>query len=451
VSLLFLASLGCAKNAVDSADARRALLAAGWDETDTPALADMILVNTCGFITPAKQESIDTVLRLAECKKPGARLVMAGCFVQRNAADLAEALPEVDAFFGINFAEMLAAQPDFSGIAPISWATKAEPYSPRLGTSFDAGPGAAWLKISDGCDNCCSYCAIPLIRGPFRARASRDILREAKDLAQAGIQEINIISQDTSRYADPEDAAFTLIRLLDALEEIDGPRWIRLLYLHPATTSPELVTRMLAGGKVVPYFDLPAQALVDSSLQRMQRRVTYADILRLVDSIRSRNEAATIRSTLITGYPGETARDHALTIQRMHEISLDKLGAFAWSPEEGTPAARERPRVRPATAEQRLDEIMRTQQEISASRLTRYIGKTLPVLICGSTATKDVPPSGIKTGDAAVWGRSPADAPDVDGLVCASVLPEKKLPKSGSFADIRISVSSEYDLYGELA
>lgn len=451
--LLYLATLGCAKNAVDSADARRAMAAAGWDETGTPSEADLIIVNTCGFITAAKEESIDTVLRLAELKKPGARLVMAGCFVQRNASELADALPEVDAFFGISFAEQLARTPDFSGIFPIRTPVSSEPYAPRLGSSFDAGPGAAWLKISDGCDNCCSYCAIPLIRGPWRPREAADILREARELAAAGTREINIISQDTSRYADPGPSGMDLVRLLDALEAIDGPRWIRVLYLHPATTRPELVSRILAGGKVVPYFDLPVQSLIDSTLQRMKRRTTWDDIRHLTGLIREKNPLATIRTTLIAGYPGETAADHALTLRRMEEIGFDKLGAFAWSAEEGTPAAHERPRVRPSTAERRVHDIMQLQQTLSPRRLSRFKGLTLPVLISGSTLSGTTPPPGlaIPAGVRACWGRSPADAPDVDGLVSAVIPAGKTVPAPGSFADIRIDSFSEYDLHGELA
>ena len=450
----FLATLGCAKNVVDSADARRALLAAGWVETDDASSADLLVVNTCGFITPAKQESIDTILDLAQHKKDGARLVMAGCFVQRNAQELAASLPEVDGFFGISFADALASHPDHSGVFPLPVPVGTEPYSPRLGASFDAGPGSAWLKISDGCDNRCSYCAIPDIRGPYRARPAADILSEARILAESGIQEINIISQDTSRYTNPDQPGMDLIRLLDEIERLDGPRWIRLLYLHPATTSPALIQRMLSGGKVLPYFDLPVQSLVDSTLARMKRRTTWADVSRLVETIRSKNSQATIRSTLITGYPGETPKDHALTIERLQQLSFDKLGAFVWSPEEGTPAASERPRVTEATANRRLDEIMRTQQEISSRLLARYIGKTLPILVTGSTLDPEsIPPEGLPLDPSApsCWGRGPADAPDVDGLACATIPAGKPVPKPGSFAEIRIESSTEYDLYGALA
>lgn len=445
---MYLATLGCAKNVVDSSDVRRAMTAAGWQETDRPSLADLVILNTCGFIKSAKEESIDTILQLAKLKKPGARLVMAGCFVQRNAAELAKALPEVDAFFGISFADELAENPEFCGVFPLSTPEAGTAYAPCLGASLDAGPGAAWLKISDGCDNRCSYCAIPLIRGPWRPRPAAAILREAAELAKAGVSEINLISQDSSRYRDPEAAEMDLVRLLDALEEIDGPRWIRVLYLHPATTQARLVSRLLAGGKVVPYFDLPVQALVDSTLERMKRRTSWDDIRRLVDTIRSKNSLATIRTTLITGYPGETATDHALTLKRMEEISFDKLGAFIWSAEEGTAAANEGPRVRPKSAEKRLDEIMRLQQSISARRLRRFRGLTLPVLIGNEPPPAEVE---ISAGVRICSGRSQGDAPDVDGLVLARIPAGKRVPSPGSFADIRIDSSSEYDLYGELA
>jgi ribosomal protein S12 methylthiotransferase len=436
----FLATQGCAKNAVDSAGVREALLSRGWEECLSASEADLIIVNTCAFITSAKEESIETVLELAAERKAGAHLVMAGCFVQRNAEELCKALPEVDGFFGINFAEALAADPLKKGLAPITAPTEKTPYHPALGAEIFE-PGAAWLKLADGCDNRCSYCAIPIIRGPFRARRFTAIVREAQALAARGIVELNLIAQDSSRYIDPENPGYTLPHLLDDLEKIEGIEWIRVLYMHPANTHEGIVTRMLAGGKVLPYFDLPVQSLIDPTLQRMRRRTTYADIAALVENIRAQNPDAVIRTTLITGYPGETKRDHSETLKRMQELSFDKLGCFPFSGEEGTDAAIEGRQVPSKTAGQRYDEIMIAQQEISAERLKRWVHRSLPVLVCGSMT---------KNHTECFYGRSYQDAPDVDGLVTFTRTAKQPLPPAGRLARVHITGSEAYDLRGEL-
>ena len=437
-NLFFIATQGCAKNAVDSAGAREALLARGWKECPSAREADLIIVNTCGFITPAKEESIEAVLELSAERKAGAHLVMAGCFVQRNAEELRTALPEVDGFFGINFAEALAADPLFKGLAPIVTPAEKTPYHPSPGAEV-LSPGAAWLKLADGCDNRCSYCVIPRIRGPFRARPAAAIIQEARGLAAEGVVELNLIAQDSSRYADPDNPGSTLLHLLDALEEIEGIEWIRVLYLHPANTHASLVTRMLAGGKVLPYFDLPVQSLIDSTLRRMRRRTTYADIASLAEGIRAKSPDAVIRTTLITGYPGETKHDHSETLKRMRELAFDKLGCFIFSSEEGTDAASEPDQISPKTAAGRYDDIMTAQQEISAGRLKRFVRRSLPVLVCGPLA---------KERPEYFFGRSYQDAPDVDGLVTFKA--KQPFPPAGGFVQVRITASEAYDLRGEL-
>ncbi|MDR2735080.1 MAG: 30S ribosomal protein S12 methylthiotransferase RimO [Spirochaetota bacterium] len=426
----YLATLGCAKNIVDSAGARLAFLAQGWEETLHPKEADLLIVNTCGFITQAKEESIETMLELSAQRKPGAHLVMAGCFAERNAAELRAALPEADAFIGIHFAEALAKNPFAKGIHP------AQTYHPVFGASAEAEPGAAWLKLSDGCDNGCSYCAIPMIRGAFRARAHTAITEEARLLAAKGIRELNLIAQDSARYADPNDPSYTLPRLLDDLEEIDGIRWIRILYLHPASLREDLIERMLVGGKVLPYFDIPVQALVDATLRRMRRRVNYAHIRALVTHIRSQNPDAILRTTLITGYPGETSVDHRETLQKMRELAFDKLGCFIYSREEGTDAAREAGQVSQRTKAGRYDAIMRLQQGISAERLKRFVGQTLEVLV------SETKPS--------LSGRSYQDSPDVDGMISFTKTARQSAVRAGDMVQVRITASGAYDLSGEL-
>jgi len=277
-----------------------------------------------------------------------------------------------------------------------------------------------------------------MIRGPFRARAHTAITEEARSLAARGIRELNLIAQDSARYADPDDPGYTLCRLLDDLEAVGGIRWIRVLYLHPASLRADLIARMLAGGKVLPYFDIPAQSLVDATLARMRRRVDYAHIKALVTDIRERNPNAILRTTLITGYPGETRADHRETLQKMRELAFDKLGCFIYSREEGTDAALEPGQISRRTKAGRYDAIMRLQQDISAGRLRRFIGQTLDVLVSET--------------EPALLGRSYQDSPDVDGMISFTKTSARQpaAVRPGDIVRVRVTASGAYDLSGEL-
>lgn len=441
----YLLTLGCAKNRVDSAAIRRALQAHGLSATEDPREADYLILNTCGFITPAKEESIETVLELAGIKEtnPAARVLMTGCFVQRNSTELAAELPEIDGFFGTDCAELLVKNLDSNGVF-VQPSTSSPEYHTSCGTADAEGVNSFYIKISEGCDNRCSYCAIPLIRGGYRPRPAAEIINEVARLLENNSAddfiEINLISQDTSRYFDPHNPAYRLEQLLDDIEQLPGsPRWIRALYLHPASLRPELIERMCRPGSVLPYFDIPVQHLSDHMLAQMNRHHDWEHLQSLLTGIRRRCPDATVRTTVIVGHPGETAEDHKLLLQRLQQIEFDKLGAFVYSDEEGTVAAAcDAKRVDKPAALRRYNQVMAQQKKISASRLTRFLNRTIPVLI-------EEPVS----GEPGMYiGRGTHDAPDVDGAVVVQTDPANRL-KGGTLVQVKILQTMDYDLYGE--
>ena len=432
----FLLTLGCAKNMVDSRGIRESLVQAGWTSTETAEEADLLICNSCGFITPAKEEAIETILAMGEIKEryPEKKIIMCGCFPQRNAEELAAELPEVDAFFGTDAAEHIAKYPLKERV--VVHPHPEGPYTP--GTGYDILPGgkSAYLKIAEGCDNCCSYCAIPLIRGSFRARPAADILKEAEYLVrEKGILEINLISQDTTAWYDPENQEYRLEQLLRDIAKIEGLAWIRPLYLHPAHLRPEIIDAICSGGKILPYFDLPVQHLSDPILKDMGRKTDWKTIRTLCSTIRAKQPLATLRTTVIAGYPGESDEDFRLLCERLEEIGFDKLGAFAYSPEEGTVAGSRQPEPE-ILVKKRYDRIMRLQKRISTDRLRNQTGRTVPVLI----------EEKVEGEENLFIGRSPADAPDVDGCVVVS---SKKEDIIGTIIPVKILRTTEYDLYGE--
>lgn len=436
----FLLTLGCPKNQVDSWTLEQRLRSAGYRAVPQPEQAALLIVNTCGFITEAKEESIAAILELAALKhsSPHKRLLVSGCFSQRNAPELARELPEVDAFFGVDCSDELLRHLNDQGLFVYTHDSRPLPADTH-GSAPGPGPGSWYLKIGEGCDNRCAYCAIPLIRGPYRPRPARAILAEARRLvSQQGALEINLISQDSARYRAPDREDYTLCRLLDDLEAISGVAWIRVLYLHPAHVDDVLLRRMLQGGKVLPYFDLPVQHLADPLLQSMGRHHTYDDYRRLVDLIRSHNRESSLRSTLIIGFPGETDAHFRLLRERVEQIGFDKLGCFRYSEEDGTDAARRSHKVPAGLAEQRWQEIMELQRSVSARRLARFVGQELPVLI----------EEQVSDEEGLALGRSPHDAPDVDGAVVVQS-EEVRMLQPGRIVRIMIRKTMEYDLYGE--
>lgn len=417
-----LASLGCAKNLVDSERILGRLAAAGAVVGAAADEADVIIVNTCGFIDSAKEESVETILRLAEYRKRGPcrTLIVMGCLAQRYAESLREQLPEVDGLFGLGEEEGIVRA---AGLRP----ERREP-----GRLLLTPKHTAYVRISEGCDNCCAYCAIPLIRGRFRSRPAEEVLREAHDLVASGARELNVIGQDTSLYGADLPGSPRIHDLLRSISAVPRLRWLRLLYTHPAHFSPELIEAYASVPKLLPYVDLPLQHLNDEVLRRMRRRVTQADILDLIGRLRDRVPGVAIRTAFIVGFPGETRAQFNEMLRLVRALRFDHLGAFAYSREEDTPAARMSGQATEATKKRRLRELMLAQQEIVAGCHRAMRGKTVELLV--------ERPAGNEPN---VWvARSATQAPDVDSVTYVS---GARL-KAGQFVKAVITGGRGYDL-----
>jgi len=427
-------SLGCSKNRVDSEMMLGMLREAGYRIVARPAEAEIIIVNTCGFILSAKEESIDTILEMAEYKKTGRcrLLVVTGCLAQRYADDLLGGIPEIDLLMGVSSYENLIGAID-------SALQGSRPALTGEGNRFICGPRvlttpaySAYVKISDGCSNRCTYCAIPLIRGGYRSRPFDEIVAECRTLAGGGVTELTLIAQDTSRYGnDFPEGTLLLPRLLRAIHGLDALRWLRVLYCYPDTVNEELLDAIATLPKACRYLDLPLQHVNDRMLRRMNRRGSQALIRRLVKDCRDRD--IVMRTTLMVGFPGESEAEYEEMLAFMEEAQFDRLGAFAFSPEEGTPAAGMPDQIDEDVKQERLDRLMLAQQAISARLMKRRIGETGEVLV-----------EGFRRGR--YYGRSRLEAPEIDGKVLFSA--QKKLTP-GDYVPVRITDASEYDLIGE--
>jgi ribosomal protein S12 methylthiotransferase len=418
---IHLASLGCAKNLVDSERLLARLALSGALVGAPPEEADVILVNTCGFIATAVEESVDVIEGYAEMKAEGRplKLLVLGCLVERDRAALRKRLPLVDGFFGLDEDAAIAAA---CGLAP----------APEDGARLLLTPRhTAYLRISDGCDNRCTFCTIPSIRGPFRSRPPQDILREAGDLVAGGVRELNLIGQDTTAYGRDLPEAYPLERLLREIATIEDLRWLRLLYAYPGHVSDELIETFAETPEICRYIDLPLQHLDDEILRRMGRRVTQAETLDLIAKLRRDLPGVVIRTTFIVGFPGETDAQFAELLSLLAELRFDHVGVFAYSQEAGTPAAAFPGQIPRAEKERRLEALMLTQQEIAFERNRERIGSRVEVLVDGPSETPSL------------WtARTEGQAPDVDSvtLVTADELP------SGGFVDVQITDADGYDL-----
>ena len=429
-----LVSLGCSKNRVDSEMLLGQLRERGYQIVDDPKEAEIIIVNTCGFIQSAKEESIDTLLEMAEYKQTGRlKLLLAtGCLAQRYGEELKEALGEADGFMGVA---------DYKRIFEvIDEAQKGErPLAVGEGDRFynsdrvlTTPPYSAYVKISDGCDNRCTYCAIPLIRGRYRSRPYDDIVEECRDLAKKGVTEVTLIAQDTSRYgSDFEGKPLLLKSLLADVSAIEGIHWVRVLYCYPDTVNDELLDAIASLPKCARYLDLPLQHINDRLLKAMNRRGDSQMIKRLLAGCRQRG--IIVRTTMIVGFPGETEEEFEELLDFVKETRFDRLGAFAYSPEENTPAAAMPDQIDEAVKQERLDRLMLLQQEISAEVMQARVGETGEVLV-----------EGFRHGR--YYGRSLMEAPEVDGKVLFTS--QKKL-RPGEYVTVHITGASEYDLTGE--
>jgi len=441
---VFVVSLGCPKNLVDTEVLLGALRRRGYRLVQRAEEAGVLLVNTCGFLREAAEEAIDEILALAELKEadPEKRLVVCGCLVQRYQEELAESLPEVDLFFGTEdqprLAELLDTHLAQAGAAPrlrlprrrslmqASW--------PRLLTT---PPHRAYLKVSEGCSNRCTYCVIPSIRGPLRSRPIQDLAQEAQLLAQQGVQELTLVGQDLTAYGrDLADGANLASLLRRLLVSCDIP-WIRVLYLYPDGLDEPLLDLFADNAsRLLPYFDVPMQHASDRVLRRMGRPYRLPDLDRLVDAIRVRFPDSAIRTSLITGFPGETDQDFQILEQALERWRLDHVGVFAYSDEEGAPAAAMRPKVPPEVAEERRRRLLELQAQISAQRLARFQDRTLKVLLEGYSRETDL----------LLEGRAFFQAAEIDGCVYIN----KGTAETGAFVTVRITETHTYDLVGEI-
>lgn len=430
-----LVSLGCSKNRVDSEQILGLLKQDGYDIVADAAQAEILIVNTCGFIAPAKEESIDTIFEMAQYKKTGKcrLLLVTGCLTQRYPEAIMEEIPEVDAILGANQYDRL--------LAAIEGAEKKErPVYIDARTDFlETGrvlttPAySAYIKIGDGCDNRCSFCAIPLIRLGYRSRAMDEILREVRTLVAQGVSEITLISQDTTRFGtDWGDGRSQLPELLEAVAAVEGVTWVRTLYCYPDRVDKRLLDTMERLDKVCAYLDLPIQHIDQKLLRAMNRTGTEKHIREIVKDIRARGMM--LRTTVMVGFPGETQAQFDALLDFIKETKFDRLGAFAFSPEDDTVAADMDGQIDEAVKAQRLDAVMRAQQEISLQRNQTRIGTTCTVLC-----------EGVRDGR--YYGRSMYEAPETDGVIYFSALREVA---AGEYVQVRIDEALEYDLMGAM-
>ena len=436
-----MVSLGCAKNQVDGEVLMATLKNAGFQTVDDAALADIAIVNTCGFIESAKRESIEEILELAALKKEGKikKLVITGCLSERYQKEMHQELPEADAVLGIgangDIAPLLTKMMEENTYVE-SFPDKAR--MPLCGDRELTTPSYfAYVKIAEGCDNRCSYCAIPLIRGGYRSRTMESIEEECKSLVANGAKELVLIAQDTSRYGIDLYGEYSLAKLMARLCRIDGLRWLRVLYCYPDSITDELLDTMAQEEKIVKYIDLPLQHASGPILKAMNRRGDRQSLTALMNKIRERVPGVVLRTTLITGFPGETEEDFTELAEFVKDVKFQRLGCFAYSQEEGTPAAELPGQLDEEVKAHRAELIMDRQMEIMERQGMELIGKTLEVLVEGYDRYAEC------------WfGRSWRDAPDVDGKIFFTT--GGKRPRLGSFVQVRVEDCMDCDLTGRL-
>ncbi|MEW5867063.1 MAG: 30S ribosomal protein S12 methylthiotransferase RimO, partial [Bacillota bacterium] len=382
-----LVSLGCAKNLVDSEVMVGLLTEAGYEVTTSVGEADVIIVNTCGFIMEAQEEAVDTILELAGHKDSGRcrALIVTGCLAQRFAGELMAEIPEIDAVVGTgDFPEIVAVvRRVLSGERIRLVGTPCYIYDDTTPRAISTPPYTAYIKIAEGCSNRCSYCVIPDLRGLFRSRPIESIVAEAGRLAQGGAKELILIAQDTTRYGEDIYGRYSLADLLREVCKIDGPRWVRVLYMYPTRVTDQLIEVMASEPKICKYVDLPLQHADDDILKAMNRKGTSEDARAVIARLRDAIPDITIRSTFIVGFPGETEQKFRRLLEFLEAVRLDRAGVFAYSPEDGTPAAKFPGQVPPATRERRRRRAMEVQRAISRQKNRAKVGKVFDVLIEG--------------------------------------------------------------------
>ena len=432
--------LGCDKNRIDGEILMAKLKDAGYEISDDPALADVAIVNTCGFIESAKRESIDEILELAKLKQEGQirRIIVTGCLAERYLEEIETELPEVDGVFGIGANEEIVSLIEKTLSDERLVIRRDKTLLPLEGARELSTPSYfAYLKIAEGCDNCCTYCAIPSIRGRFRSRPMEMILSEAKTLAENGAKELILIAQDTSRYGIDLYGEYRLPQLLRELCRIEPVRWIRLLYCYPDCLTDELIDTIASEEKIAKYIDLPLQHASERVLRRMNRRGDAASISALMEKLRARIPGVALRTTVMVGFPGETEEDFEILMDLIRSVRFERLGCFTYSREEGTPAYSLDHQVPEEEKERREELVSETQMLIMQEKGEAMIGKEVTVLT-----------EGFDRWAECYFGRTESDAPEIDGKVFFTA-PEKK-PAYGQFVRVRIEDCMDCDLIGEM-
>jgi ribosomal protein S12 methylthiotransferase len=437
--ILFI-SLGCDKNLVDSEVMLGILADRGFEMTDTEDDADIIIINTCCFINDAKEESINTILEMAEYKKTGPckALIVTGCLAQRYKQEIVDEIPEVDAVIGTSKYDEIfdAVDQALKGSHFLDVDDLDRLPSVPGKRILTTGGHYAHLKIAEGCDKHCTYCIIPKIRGNYRSVPMEQLLAEAASLAEQGVKELILVAQETTLYGVDLYGKKSLHILLKELAKIKGIRWIRILYCYPEEIYPELIETIKNEKKVCHYLDMPIQHASDAILKRMGRRTTKAQLKETVSLLRKEIPDIVLRTTLIAGFPGETQEQHEELMEFVDEMEFERLGVFAYSPEENTPAASMPDQIPEEIKEERRDAILELQQEIAFDKAADMVGRTLYAMIEGKVA--DEP---------AYVARTYADSPDIDGYVFVNT---GEMLMSGDFVKVKITGSAEYDLIGEL-
>lgn len=425
-------SLGCSKNLIDTEMGMAVLKDHNFEIVNDPKEAEIIIVNTCGFIASAKEEAINTILEMAEYKKQNCKyLVGMGCLVKRYKKDLEKLIPEVDLWLSISdykeFWNKIASM--------VGKEVEENDYMSYRNRVISTGKKMAYLKIAEGCDNFCTYCAIPYIRGRYESRKFEDIVEEAKQLADQGYEEIILIAQDTTKYGIDLYGKLRLPELLTEICKIEKIKWLRFLYAYPESITDELISVVKNEKKICHYFDVPIQHFSDDVLKRMNRKTTGKNIKNIVSKIRKEIPDVIIRTSLIVGFPGETEADFEILKNAVEDLKFDRLGCFTYSKEDGTPAAKFENQVHPKTKEKRKNIIMNIQNEISTEKMKEKIGQEYEVLI------EDYSDDGLF-----YVGRSYMDSPDTDGVIYVNI--EDDL--IGKFVKCKIVNSSDYDLIAEI-
>ncbi len=453
MKILFV-SLGCDKNLVDTEVMLGALADRGYSFTDDEEEAEIAVVNTCCFIHDAKQESIDAILELAERKTSGQlkALVVTGCLAQRYKDEVLKEIPEVDAVLGTTATDVLGdeldailgSREDREKLVLEDLSKAPAGNQKRMRTSGDA---TGYLKIAEGCNKRCTYCVIPDVRGPYRSVPQEDLIKEAQSLAEAGVRELILVAQETTLYGLDLYGEKRLPQLLKALCQVEGIDWIRILYCYPEEITPELIQVIAQEPKILHYLDMPIQHASDEILRKMGRRTNRQELEERIKALREAIPDICLRTTLITGFPGETEEDHEILKKFIKKMKFDRLGVFTYSREEDTPAAKMKPQVPARVKKQRQKELMLLQQEIAFKQAAKMKGRKLQALIEGRIVEDDSIDWETGRERFVYTARTYKDAPNIDGLLF--VESERELI-SGELVDVKITGSEEYDLIGEL-